>query len=64
MWNALAIPLFSAISALAAVSTTLICMTLGTGVGGGCYSGGRFFAAAHYFANALGYRDTIHRRAL
>ena len=32
-----------------------VCMTLGTGVGGGCYSGGRLVRGAHYFANALGH---------
>jgi N-acetylmannosamine-6-phosphate 2-epimerase / N-acetylmannosamine kinase len=32
-----------------------VCMTLGTGVGGGCYSGGRLIRGAHYFANAIGH---------
>ncbi|HMJ60693.1 MAG TPA: ROK family protein, partial [Bryobacteraceae bacterium] len=32
-----------------------VCMTLGTGVGGGCYSGGRLLRGAHCFANAIGH---------
>lgn len=32
-----------------------VCITLGTGVGGGCYTGGRLNHGAHYFANALGH---------
>jgi N-acetylmannosamine-6-phosphate 2-epimerase / N-acetylmannosamine kinase len=32
-----------------------VCMTLGTGVGGGCYSGGRLLRGAHGFANAIGH---------
>jgi predicted NBD/HSP70 family sugar kinase/putative N-acetylmannosamine-6-phosphate epimerase len=31
------------------------CITLGTGVGGGCYSRGQLNRGAHYFANALGH---------
>jgi len=31
------------------------CVTLGTGVGGGCYVGGRLNRGAHFFANALGH---------
>jgi N-acetylmannosamine-6-phosphate 2-epimerase / N-acetylmannosamine kinase len=32
-----------------------VCMTLGTGVGGGCYSGGRLLRGAHWLANAMGH---------
>jgi glucokinase len=32
-----------------------ICLTLGTGVGGGCYTGGRLNRGAHFFANAAGH---------
>jgi predicted NBD/HSP70 family sugar kinase/putative N-acetylmannosamine-6-phosphate epimerase len=32
-----------------------VCLTLGTGVGGGCYVGGRLNRGAHYFANAIGH---------
>jgi glucokinase-like ROK family protein len=32
-----------------------VCITLGTGVGGGCYTGGRLNRGAHFFANALGH---------
>jgi predicted NBD/HSP70 family sugar kinase/putative N-acetylmannosamine-6-phosphate epimerase len=32
-----------------------VCMTLGTGVGGGCYADGRLIRGAHYFANGLGH---------
>lgn len=32
-----------------------ICITLGTGVGGGCYVGGRLNRGAHFLANALGH---------
>jgi N-acetylmannosamine-6-phosphate 2-epimerase / N-acetylmannosamine kinase len=32
-----------------------VCITLGTGVGGGCYNGGRLNRGAHFFANALGH---------
>jgi glucokinase len=32
-----------------------VCMTLGTGVGGGCYVGGHLNRGAHYLANALGH---------
>jgi predicted NBD/HSP70 family sugar kinase/putative N-acetylmannosamine-6-phosphate epimerase len=31
------------------------CVTLGTGVGGGCYIGGRLNRGSHFFANALGH---------
>jgi predicted NBD/HSP70 family sugar kinase/putative N-acetylmannosamine-6-phosphate epimerase len=32
-----------------------ICVTLGTGVGGGCYVNGQLNRGAHYFANAIGH---------
>jgi glucokinase-like ROK family protein len=32
-----------------------VCITLGTGVGGGCFIGGRLNHGAHFFANALGH---------
>ncbi len=32
-----------------------VCITLGTGVGGGCYVGGRLNRGAHFFANGLGH---------
>jgi glucokinase len=32
-----------------------VCITLGTGVGGGCYVGGRLNHGPHFFANALGH---------
>jgi len=32
-----------------------VCLTLGTGVGGGCYIGGRLNRGSHFFANALGH---------
>jgi predicted NBD/HSP70 family sugar kinase len=36
-------------------SKDFVCITLGTGVGGGCYTGGRLHRGAHFFANALGH---------
>jgi glucokinase len=35
--------------------TDFICVTLGTGVGGGCYVGGRLNRGSHFFANAFGH---------
>jgi len=32
-----------------------VCVTLGTGVGGGCYMGGRLNRGSHFFGNALGH---------
>ena len=32
-----------------------VCLTLGTGVGGGCYSGGRLVRGAHSLAGAIGH---------
>jgi N-acetylmannosamine-6-phosphate 2-epimerase/N-acetylmannosamine kinase len=36
-------------------ATDFVCITLGTGVGGGCYIGGRLNRGRHFFANALGH---------
>jgi glucokinase len=36
-----------------------VCITLGTGVGGGCYSGGVLNRGAHFLANALGHMPLI-----
>ena len=36
-------------------ATDFVCITLGTGVGGGCYIGGRLNRGRHYMANALGH---------
>ncbi len=36
-------------------SGDFVCITLGTGVGGGCYVGGRLNRGAHFFANGLGH---------
>ena len=35
--------------------TDFVVITLGTGVGGGCYIGGKLNRGAHYFANAFGH---------
>jgi predicted NBD/HSP70 family sugar kinase/putative N-acetylmannosamine-6-phosphate epimerase len=35
--------------------TDFVLITLGTGIGGGCYIGGRFHRGAHSFANAVGH---------
>lgn len=35
--------------------TDFVCITLGTGVGGGIYAGGRLNRGSHFFANALGH---------
>src|SRR5690606_31590881 len=32
-----------------------VCITLGTGVGGGCYANGALIRGAHSFANAIGH---------
>jgi predicted NBD/HSP70 family sugar kinase/putative N-acetylmannosamine-6-phosphate epimerase len=34
---------------------TFVCITLGTGVGGGCYTHGRLHRGAHFFANGIGH---------
>jgi glucokinase-like ROK family protein len=39
----------------AKTASDFVCITLGTGVGGGCYIGGRLSHGNHYFANALGH---------
>jgi N-acetylmannosamine-6-phosphate 2-epimerase / N-acetylmannosamine kinase len=39
--------------------TDFLCITLGTGVGGGCYAGGRLNRGSHYFANALGHISIV-----
>ena len=36
-------------------ASDFVCVTLGTGVGGGCYVGGRLNRGPHFFANALGH---------
>jgi len=36
-----------------------VCITLGTGVGGGCYTAGRIHRGAHYFAGALGHLPVV-----
>lgn len=36
-----------------------VCLTLGTGVGGGCYIGGRLNHGGHFFANALGHIPVV-----
>ncbi len=36
-------------------AATFVCITLGTGVGGGCYVDGRLLRGTNYFANALGH---------
>jgi predicted NBD/HSP70 family sugar kinase len=38
-----------------------VCLTLGTGVGGGCYSNGRLIRGAHNLANALGHITIQHK---
>ena len=37
-----------------------VCLTLGTGVGGGCFSGGRLLRGAHCLANAMGHIAIDH----
>jgi glucokinase len=39
----------------AQAESDFVCITLGTGVGGGCYVGGRLNRGRHFFANALGH---------
>jgi len=34
-----------------------VCITLGTGVGGGCYVGGRLNRGSHFLANAIGHMN-------
>jgi len=40
---------------LARDASDFVCVTLGTGVGGGCYVNGRLLHGKHWFANALGH---------
>jgi len=39
----------------AKAESDFVCITLGTGVGGGCYVGGRLNRGRHFFANAIGH---------
>jgi len=39
----------------AKAASDFVCITLGTGVGGGCYIGGQLNRGTHFFANALGH---------
>ena len=39
--------------------TDFVCVTLGTGVGGGCYIRGALNRGAHFFANALGHMTLV-----
>jgi glucokinase-like ROK family protein len=36
-------------------ASDFVCITLGTGVGGGCYVGGKVNRGSHFFANAIGH---------
>jgi len=40
-------------------ASDFVCITLGTGVGGGCYIGGRLNRGRHFFANALGHIPVV-----
>lgn len=40
---------------LARAADSFVCLTLGTGVGGGCFVGGRLNRGAHFMANAFGH---------
>ncbi len=40
---------------LAQTASDFVCFTLGTGVGGGCYTAGRLNRGRHSFANAIGH---------
>ena len=40
---------------MAREASDFACVTLGTGIGGGCYVGGKLNRGAHFFANALGH---------
>jgi predicted NBD/HSP70 family sugar kinase len=42
---------------------SFICMTLGTGMGGGCYIDGKLNRGNHYFADAVGHL-AIHPKGL
>lgn len=39
--------------------TDFVCITLGTGVGGGCFIGGQLNRGRHFFANALGHIPVV-----
>ncbi len=51
--NALAVG--EKVHGLAKKLNDFVCLTLGTGVGGGCYIQGKLNRGAHFFANALGH---------
>ena len=40
-------------------ASDFVCITLGTGVGGGVYTGGRLNRGRHFFANALGHVPVV-----
>jgi glucokinase-like ROK family protein len=40
---------------VAKAETDFVCITLGTGVGGGCYIGGQLNRGHHFFANSIGH---------
>jgi len=40
-------------------ASDFVCITLGTGVGGGVYTGGRLNRGRHFFANALGHVQVV-----
>ncbi|HWQ53439.1 MAG TPA: putative N-acetylmannosamine-6-phosphate 2-epimerase [Bryobacteraceae bacterium] len=40
---------------MAREASDFACVTLGTGIGGGCYVGGKLNRGAHFFANGLGH---------
>jgi len=44
----------------ARAESDFVCITLGTGVGGGCYVGGRLNRGHHFFANAIGHLSIEH----
>lgn len=44
----------------AQAESDFVCITLGTGVGGGCYLGGHLNRGRHFFANAIGHIPIEH----
>ena len=44
----------------AQAESDFVCITLGTGVGGGCYVGGHLNRGRHFFANAIGHIPIEH----
>ena len=44
---------------LGKAAQNFVCITLGTGVGGGCYAGGRLNHGSHFFANAIGHMPLV-----